>query len=205
MIALAVEYLVKNKRSRLFPKERIDSILTELRKGRFDEARNLCQDTQVFICRVLSPGLEKVKARTEAIETAIAESIERESSVLHTRNGYFSVLATIEPMMGLLGTVLGMIAAFNVIAFQAGLGKPALLAQGVSQALITTAAGLIVAIPAMICFFLFRMDISKKLETAMEIATEAVETIKTVKESGPIEDKPAEEAVPGEPQGETQS
>ena len=81
---------------------------------------------------------------------------------------YLADIATIAPLVGLLGTVLVMIQAFNVIAFQTAVVKPILLAGGVSKAMVTTAGGLIVAIPVMLFYAYFRgkvQDISNVVES----------------------------------------
>jgi len=75
------------------------------------------------------------------------------------RIGFLSDIAVISPMLGLLGTVLGMIKAFNAIAFKIGEVKPIFMAYGVSQAMVTTAAGLIVGIFSMVFYYFFRVRI----------------------------------------------
>jgi biopolymer transport protein ExbB len=91
----------------------------------------------------------------------------RRADNLWQRLSYLADIAAISPMVGLLGTVLGMIQAFNVIAFQTGAVKPILLASGISKAMVTTAAGLIIAIPAMIFHSFFKgriQDVIARLE-----------------------------------------
>ena len=85
---------------------------------------------------------------------------------------YLADIAAIAPMVGLLGTVLGMIQAFNVIAFQTGAVKPVLLASGISKAMVTTATGLIVAIPAMIFYSFFRGRLQNVTARLENISTE---------------------------------
>ena len=77
---------------------------------------------------------------------------------------YMNVIATIAPMVGLLGTVSGMIGAFQTIA-SGGMGKPELLAGDIGEALITTATGLVIGIPAMIAFFIMRNRLDARLES----------------------------------------
>ena len=92
----------------------------------------------------------------------------KEVTSLWTLMNYLSEVAQISPMMGLLGTVLGMIQAFNTIAFDSGVVKPILLAGGVAKAMITTAGGLTIAIAAMIFYSLLRpraQNITNLLET----------------------------------------
>jgi len=89
------------------------------------------------------------------MEEAISEHGAREASAIRTKISYLNTIATIAPMLGLLGTVSGMIKAFGNIATM-GMGKASVLADNISEALITTAGGLVIAIPAMAAFFFFR-------------------------------------------------
>jgi biopolymer transport protein ExbB len=80
----------------------------------------------------------------------------RQATIIQNQTMYLLDIAVIAPMVGLLGTVMGMLTAFNTVALDLAKAKPMLLAQGVSQALITTVAGLLVAIPAMMAYAYFR-------------------------------------------------
>ena len=94
------------------------------------------------------------------VEQAIIDAGERANNGLRRYLRILNGVATVSPLLGLLGTVVGMIRAFNAIATSDAMGRPELLASGISQALLTTAAGLTVAIPALICymFFVSRVD-----------------------------------------------
>jgi biopolymer transport protein ExbB len=85
------------------------------------------------------------------VKEAVEERGGREGIILDKRVGILSTIAHLAPLLGLLGTVSGMIKTFNVISLQ-GAGNPAMLAGGISEALITTATGLCVAIPALVCY-----------------------------------------------------
>ena len=102
----------------------------------------------------------------------------KEVATLWQNISYLADIATVAPMVGLLGTVLGMIQAFNVIAFQTAVVKPILLAGGVSKAMVTTAGGLIVAIPIMIFYAYFRgkvQEISSIVESYLTDIIKIVE------------------------------
>ncbi|RJP26765.1 MAG: MotA/TolQ/ExbB proton channel family protein, partial [Candidatus Omnitrophota bacterium] len=92
-------------------------------------------------------------------------------------------IAAVSPMLGLLGTVLGMIKAFNFIAFDISVVKPVALAGAVAQALVTTAAGLIVAIPCMGFFFFFRGRLQSLIGRVEEVAVEIAEHISSHEEN----------------------
>ncbi len=95
------------------------------------------------------------------VEQAIIDTGERVAQGLRRYLRLFNGISTISPLLGLLGTVLGMISAFNAIASASAMGKPELLAKGISQALLTTAAGLTVAIPAIVTYLYFASKVDR--------------------------------------------
>jgi biopolymer transport protein ExbB len=105
-------------------------------------------------------ALDFTAAHPDAEPTALKDVVEgegtRQSTAIQIQIQYLLDVAVISPMIGLLGTVFGMIRAFNVVAFDLAKAKPMLLAAGVAEALITTAAGLIIGIPAMMFYAYFR-------------------------------------------------
>ncbi len=118
-------------------------------KGRHDEAIVVCQRADTPLARIFIAALRVAGRPREQIKTLVEEAGNRESAPLSRYLGLMATIANISPLLGLLGTVWGMIEAFNVIALQ-GVGTPATLGGGISQALITTAAGLTVAIPTIL-------------------------------------------------------
>jgi biopolymer transport protein ExbB len=118
-------------------------------KNRLDEAIIICQRSGTPLARILIAALRSSGRPREQIKTVVEEVGGREAAPLERYLGLLGTIATLSPLLGLLGTVLGMIQAFNVIAAQ-GVGTPATLGGGISQALITTAAGLSVAIPTIL-------------------------------------------------------
>jgi len=99
----------------------------------------------------------------------------RQASSVQGQIQYLLDIAVISPMVGLLGTVIGMLNTFNVVALDIAKAKPVLLAAGVSQALVTTAAGLVVGIPAMVFYAYFRGR-STSLLSDMEVASSKILT-----------------------------
>ena len=123
------------------------------------DALALCRADDAPLARMYRVILERWGASEEALRNETTDAAARESLLLERFLGLLSTLATLAPLLGLLGTVLGMIQAFQVIAAEGG-GTPATLGQGISQALITTAAGLSVAIPLVLLhrYLLGRLD-----------------------------------------------
>lgn len=116
---------------------------------KFAEAVAACQRLETPVSRVLLSALRATGRSRQEVKEVTEEAGRREVAPLERYLGLLGTIATISPLLGLLGTVLGMIQAFNVIASQ-GVGTPATLGGGISQALITTAAGLAVAIPTIL-------------------------------------------------------
>ncbi|HEX9779497.1 MAG TPA: MotA/TolQ/ExbB proton channel family protein [Geopsychrobacteraceae bacterium] len=119
------------------------------RSGLIDEAVDLCRRTPLPLARLLLVVLRQAGAGRSAIKSQVEEVGAREIAALERYLGLLGTIATITPLLGLLGTVLGMIRAFTVIATE-GVGTPATLGGGISEALITTAAGLSVAVPVIL-------------------------------------------------------
>lgn len=118
-------------------------------KDRHDEAVSICHQSDSPLAKVFLAALRVAGRSREQIKAIVEETGRREAAPLQRFLGLLGTIATISPLLGLLGTVLGMIRAFNVIATQ-GMGTPATLGGGISEALITTAAGMTVAIPVIL-------------------------------------------------------
>ena len=131
---------------------------------------SLCRATPNLFTKGLIPGLRKINPEDPAasksnMEGAIAEAVGREEAQVSFWINFLSLFASISPMVGLLGTVSGMIGAFGKIG-SGGMGKPELLAEYIKEALFTTAAGLMIAIPAIFAFFIFRNNLSRIIRDA---------------------------------------
>ncbi len=130
-----------------------DALLRDVEKlaaaQKYDEAVIICQRAGSPLARIFISALRAAGRSREQIKILVEEAGNRESAPLSRYLGLLATIANISPLLGLLGTVWGMIEAFNVIALQ-GVGTPATLGGGISQALITTAAGLTVAIPTIL-------------------------------------------------------
>lgn len=171
MVAIIAERFVNANPKKLLPSDLIDEVNALAKEKKFEEASALCEKRPCLISNMFKTVLEKWKRGHKVVVQIVEEAGAKEAAIMQQRIIYLSVTAVITPMIGLLGTVIGMIQAFNVIAFQGGAGKPTLLAAGISKALVTTAAGLIVAVPAMIFFYYFKVNIQNlmaRVETIME-------------------------------------
>jgi biopolymer transport protein ExbB len=152
VIALAVflERLWTLRRRQIIPEEFIRKVEELLKKQKLSEAVFLCQSDMSSIAKVFLAGLKNAGKGLWLVKEAIEERGSREAMILEKNVDILSTLANLTPLLGLLGTVSGMIKTFKVISVQ-GIGNPAPLAGGIAEALITTATGLCVAIPTLVC------------------------------------------------------
>jgi biopolymer transport protein ExbB len=155
-LAMVIENLISVKREKLAPPELIDEIQALFDEEQFQEAMELCENEKTYFTKVVGAGIAKIGHPFEVIEQSLEEMGDQEAIKLHQKIGWLSVIASSAPMLGLLGTVSGMVKSFNVIASSQGQASPADLAIGISQALLTTMEGLIVAIPVTAVFAFLR-------------------------------------------------
>ncbi len=159
-LAFFVERSMALGKRRLVPKT-FAKDLEQAMDQSHESALQVCEKTKVPAGRILGAGLRRWGDARPEIEKAVEDAGRREVAKLSGNLKPLVVIAAVAPLLGLLGTVLGMIKAFGVIAVEKGIGKPELLADGISQALVTTAAGLIVAIPAQIAYFYLKAKIDR--------------------------------------------
>ncbi|VGO22828.1 MotA/TolQ/ExbB proton channel family protein [Pontiella sulfatireligans] len=130
--------------------------------------RQLCAENDSLLTAVLDAGMERISEEHEYDSVHVMEAIEEagnEQMVTFMKPiNFLSIIGGTAPMLGLLGTVSGMIKAFALIA-QGGMGDPSKLAGAIGEALITTATGLVIAIPAMIAYFIFKNNFIKSMST----------------------------------------
>ena len=146
-----IERLVQLRRRRVIPAHFVDRFLMHLRNGQLEprQALSICRDNGSPIAEVFSHGVRKWGKPSVEVEQAIIDGGERQVSLLRKHLRVLNGVATVAPLIGLLGTVIGMIQAFNDIADSSAMGKPEELAVGIGLALLTTAVGLSIAIPAL--------------------------------------------------------
>lgn len=148
-LGLVLERLWALRRGRVIPRYFLVSVSNLLDRRQYDEVAFLSQEGQSAAARLVSLALKLAGRRRVIFKDSMEEAGRREAADLTAHLGALHLVASISPLLGLLGTVSGMINAFSSIAAQ-GVGNPGLLAGGISEALLTTAAGLCVAIPALV-------------------------------------------------------
>jgi biopolymer transport protein ExbB len=157
MVLIVFERLICLRRRRVIPRLFVERFLLQLREGALDrhDALERCEDESSHIARVFAAGIRKWGKPAVEVEQAVLDEGERIANVLRRYLRVLNGVSTVSPLLGLLGTVWGMIQAFNVIASSPAMGRAEMLAGGISVALITTATGLLVAIPALIFYLYF--------------------------------------------------
>jgi biopolymer transport protein ExbB len=172
VIALAItfERFVTLRRAAVDVREFMDTMRTVLRQGRIQEALDACEENRGPVARILKAGLLKHDRPKEDIRQAIEDAGHLEVPRLERYMSGLATCASVAPLLGLLGTVQGMIKAFAKIQDLQGQVNPSDLAEGIGNALITTAAGLAIAIPALVVYnyFVSRVD---NLVLEMEVSS----------------------------------
>lgn len=160
MVALVVEQLWSVRSATLMPPGLAEDVHVQLTQGNPHTADERCRKSPSFLASLVQAGLAELPMGHAAVEKAIEDAAIEQSARLYRRIEYLSLISTIAPMLGLLGTVWGMILAFMEFASK-GNPTPAELAPGVYRALVTTLFGLIVAIPAVSAFAFLRNRIDE--------------------------------------------
>jgi len=177
-VAWVVHCSLVLRRSQILPQKFMETLSSQLEQSDLRGATTTCERTRCAFGRVILAGLRKTSEAPDApekIREAITAAGSRESAHLHQKISYLANIGTISPMLGLLGTVFGMIMAFNIISL--GEVRPHLLAAAIAKAMVTTAAGLVIGIPALAIYFYLRGRLLR-LVTHMEVvADELTETI----------------------------
>jgi biopolymer transport protein ExbB len=149
------------------PQGFFEDLVEKLESGDMKSAQQMCRRSPSIIAAVALAGLDRTAKGRIIAREAMENCARKEVSKLWQNISYLGDIATIAPLMGLLGTVLGMIQAFNVISYAGASLKPIMLVGGISKALVTTAAGLVIAVPVLSVYSYFRgivQDISSQVE-----------------------------------------
>ena len=161
-LVFVFERAIALRRGRVIPRPFVKRFLHQLSDGQLDrdQALALCEENGSPVAGVFAAAVRKWGRPAVEVEQAVLDAGERASNGLRKYVRVFNAVSTISPLLGLLGTVFGMIKAFNAASTVGAMGRPELMSRGISEALITTAGGLSVAIPALVCylFFLSRVD-----------------------------------------------
>lgn len=178
-LAFAIERAVSLRRRRILPPPFVQNLRGLIAARPLDSEKILtyCQANPSPISRVFQVAVKRLRRPLPEIEKAIEDAGAREIRLLRRNCRVLSGVAYIAPLLGLLGTVLGMIRCFTEVSTGEGLGKAKQLAEGIYQALVTTAAGLTVAIPAAVLYLMFSAKIEKLVSEMDDLSLEFVESV----------------------------
>lgn len=179
-VGFIIEHFMTIRKTTLMPDVVAADLEELIVQGQVDQAIEYCNDpaNHSLFSTVVLAGLERYKGSEFGFaeyKAAVEEAGEDQTGSLYRKTEVLGLIGSIAPMLGLTGTVLGMIKAFNTIAATEGAAKPAELAGGIGQALVTTLMGLVVAIPTMIAFSYFR----NKIDSIIAEAGKRVEQVLT--------------------------
>lgn len=183
------------------------AVMTSARQGlaNFEISRTIesLQSTNGLAPEILLAGLQRIGrfVSVESVESGMEEAVGEQVNSYGSTINYLSVIGVIAPMIGLLGTVSGMIKAFRSMAI-GGMGRPELLADNISEALITTAAGLVVGIPSMAAYFFFKYRFAKILATSTRRCGDALDALRIAAQERmepPAPPSPSSDEAPAEP------
>jgi biopolymer transport protein ExbB len=169
--ALIVDSFITIQQKKIVPDKLVASVREAMEQGDVVSAMQRCEESPGPLSNILSAGFSNVQEGFEAIQEAVGIAADLESEKLLQRVTYLNVVANLAPMLGLLGTVQGMIFAFATLGTQsAGAAQQSMLAINIAQALYTTAGGLLAAVPALAFFYFFR-NRATKITLGMEALT----------------------------------
>lgn len=167
MVWLAIDGFLIVKKDKLIPAGVVTGVRDALSQGDLGTAIATCDANPGALSNILRSAFDNINDGYEVVQQAVSSSTDLESEKLMQRVNYLNICGQIAPMLGLMGTVTGMVAAFAGLASATGAAKAKLLAQSISTALWTTCVGLIIAVPALLFFTYF-----KNLATRILLETE---------------------------------
>jgi biopolymer transport protein ExbB len=176
-VGIFLERMWVLRRGRVLPRDFLIEVEDLVMRRKRSEAITLCKRNNSSIAHVIRVGIENYGKKRDVIKEKIEEVGRREAASLERYINVIGTIAGISPLLGLLGTVSGMIKSFNIISLQ-GVADPASLAGGISEALITTAAGLVVAIPT---FVIYRYLMNKADSLILEMEENSIRMVDLVK------------------------
>jgi biopolymer transport protein ExbB len=179
--ALIIDSFITVKGNKIAPPELVEQVREAMVQGDVMKAIKFCEERPTPLSNILTAGFSNVQEGFDVIQDVVGVAAELESEKLMQRVAYLNMCANIAPMLGLLGTVQGMIYAFaNLATSQAGAAQQALLAMNIAQALWTTAVGLLVAIPAVSFYTYFKNRASNVILSMEGLTMDLIKSLRNV-------------------------
>jgi biopolymer transport protein ExbB len=178
MVQLVVRLFMEMRVSEAVPTVLVERIETAIRERKFQEAYDACRDNESFLARLVRTGVANLpNGRPEAKE-AMNSTAEEVVTGMEQRIGYLAVIGQLGPLIGLVGTILGMIMSFQEIALASGAQpRPEKVAEGISTALVITLLGISLSVPAIFFFALFRNRVALMTMEATRVADRVINSL----------------------------
>lgn len=173
----SVDRMLRLRRARLIGGRFEREVVEAARDGGEARALEVCERSRSLAARIFVSGLKKSDKGSADVEKAVEDAGAREARRLFSSLRPLAAAGTVAPMLGLLGTVWGIVDAFSAIALKHGLGKPEMLASGIGQALVNTVAGLCIAIPTQVVYFYFKSRIDGFISATEELWNRVVDVL----------------------------
>ncbi|MFA5795177.1 MAG: MotA/TolQ/ExbB proton channel family protein [Candidatus Brocadiia bacterium] len=178
-LGLGIEHIINIRKIKLCPPEIVAELESLVDNAQYEDAIALCNANPNFFCNIIGASLAKINEGYDAMTAAMGEAGEEEAAKMNQKISYMSLVGNIAPMLGLTGTVTGMIAAFGIIKATAS-PSPAMLAKGVEEALVTTAEGLFVSMPALTAYFYYKNKVTMYVLEIGALCGEFLEKFKDI-------------------------
>ena len=178
VMGFSIMLIFKFRENQVIPEETRDEIEQLLAEKKYREAVEFAEEEESYLGKVASAALSEAANGYSAMERAVEEAGDAEAVKMLRPIEYLNVLGNIAPMIGLFGTVFGMIVAFQVLVDEGGAANPAELAGGISTALVTTFWGLVVAIPSLTAYSLIRNKVDAHCAEGLLIVEELISPFK---------------------------
>lgn len=186
--ALIIDSFINIREEKIAPKALVAEVNNAISQGDLAMAIQACDNSGAPLGRILKSGFTNVQEGFEVVQDAVGVASDIESETLLARVSYLSVISNVTPMLGLIGTVQGMIYAFfNLGTQEAGVAQQSMLAINISHGLWATAVGLGVSVPASILFYFFK-NRTTRLVLGMEALT--LDITKSLRNAEVVEDTP---------------
>ena len=175
--AVLIELSIKLRMKVFCPPDVRRQLNDAITVGDYHKAWRIGMENPSPLSSIFCRAVEKLPKGRDAVDETTAEATTIENNIYTSKNSYISLCAAISPLLGLLGTMLGMIGAFNAMAYGGAVGDPTKLAGDIGEALLTTLSGLIIAIPCMGIYFILANRLKKMIGMVQGAITEMMDTI----------------------------
>lgn len=182
VVGLVIEHFINVRKDKIIPQEVVNELEILFDEEDYEGALQFCESNPGFVTNIMAAALPRMSNGFDAMMYMATQFGEEEACKLQLKISYLSLCGAIGPLLGLFGTVTGMVDAFGIIASKPGGANPQDLAEGIMEALMTTVEGLIVAIPAVFFFFIFKNKVTRILLEAGIMVAELLDRFRPAAE-----------------------